>query len=751
MKLSHLFLATPLALALLACSRENPGDLASSDVGYVRISLGQEDISVSTKAEGDLPSLEDFEVEIYNSRALRLYRQPYSVAKEDLIRLNAGDYRLVAHHGDSLGAGFGKAYYLAEKEFPVHGFVENGRQYDEVSAVARLSNVRMGVEFSENFSRFYTDWWAVARHVRYIKKKVTFKKTETRYGYMPGGEIYLEIYARMNDFVDPVSGEVKDTTVYYKSQPVEYEPNDAVTFHVNTGSRYGDLNVTIDVDRDVEDIVLDQVVPSDALPAQDPYFSMGGDTSGSYSYSYIVGLAGTISDQTLSMDISPRTTFASAILHTESAYLALGDIDLVAPTAAQQAALEAAGIHYLIPNDYPVGYVNFDALIQQLSSQVVVSGNDPVQVARFTVTLTDGRGKSVSAQYAVNATPIHAQFSVNNADIWGWKMVAPKMHIQCSEPIPAGTVFKLQWSQDQTNWSAGVAPVSASGYDYTFPNATSLQPGKAVYFRCLVNGNADIMPERGSFTTESAQQIDNNGFEQYTQKTTKTEVAVVSDFTVTWWQLFSNSNNKWWASNATQGIEDNKIATGPQDKKTYPPVALFTSGAYSGSGTSAMLATIWTSTAAVSLGLGAGTHHNWFGEIFLGQSNEGQQENWSRTSEGHSFSSRPGKLSFWYKFDPNKSAAFYVNIEVLDAQGNVIGSATKNDVTNAVSSWTQCIMPITYNATNKKAASLRLTFRSSADGSEEHRRITVNTISGDHDIFAGSILYLDNVELVYSE
>lgn len=735
-------------MALLACARENPGEPASADIGYVRISLGQEDISVSTKADGDLPSLEDFEVEIYNARALRLYRQPYSVANGDLIRLNAGAYRLLAHHGDSLGAGFGKPYYLADQPFTVHGYVENGREYDEVSAVARLANVRMGVEFHENFSRFYTDWWAVARHVRYTQKKVTFKKTETRQGFLPGGEIYLEIYARMNDFVDPVSGQVKDTTVYYKSQPVAYEPNDAVTFHVNTGSRYGDLAVSIDVDRNVEDIVLDQLVPSSALPAQDPYFSMDGDMSGSYSYAYIVGLAGTISGQTLSMDISPRTSFGSVLLHTESNYLTLEDINLTSPTAAQQTALAAAGIDYLVPTDYPVGYVNFDALIQQLSAQVVVEGNDPVEVARFTVTLTDALGRSTSARYSVTATPIHAQYSVSNTDIWGWKMASPKVHIQCAEPIPAGTVFTLQWSQDQTHWSAGVTPASVSGYDYTFPNATGLQPGSAVYFRCLVNGNADIMPEKGSFTTEAAQQIDNNGFEQYTQQTTKTKVAIVSDFTVTWWQLFSNANNKWWASNATQGIEDDQVAAAYQDYKTYPPVTLTTSGAYAG--TSAMLATIWTGTTSSAAGL-VGTKHHYAGEIFLGQSNEGQQDNWSRTSEGHSFSSRPGKLSFMYKFDPNKSAAFYVQIQVLDAQGNVIGSATKNDVTSAVSNWTKCTLPITYSVTNKKAASLRLTFRSSADGSEEHRKITVNTLSGNHDIFAGSILYLDNVELLYSE
>ncbi len=736
-------------MVFLACARENP-DPESTDVGYVRISLGQEDISISTKADADsdLPSLEDFEVEIYNANSIRLYRQPYSVAKNDLIRLNAGEFRLLAHHGDSLGAGFGKAYYLADKQFTVHGFMENGREYDEVSAVAKLSNVRLSVVFNENFSRFYADWWAVVRHVRYTQKQVRFSKTETRKGYMPGGELYLEIYARMDDFKDPVSGALKDTTVYFKSEPVAYEPNDAVTFNVNTVSRNGDMDVSIHVNRDVEDIVLDQTIPSDALPAADPYFSKDGNTSGTYSYSYIVGLAGTISGQTLSMDISPRTSFASVLLHTESDYLTLEDIDLVAPTAAQVAALEAAGIDYLIPDSSPIGYVNFDALIQALSAQVVVEGNDPKEVARFTVTLTDGLGKTAEAQYSVNATPIHAQFSAENVNIWGWKIVAPKMHIQCTEPIPEGTVFTLQWSQNQTTWSAGTNPASVSGYDYTFPDVTSLQAGSPVYFRCLVNQNADIMPEQGSITTETAQQIDNNGFEQYTQKTTKTKVAIVSDFTVTWWQLFSNANNKWWASNATQGIEDDQVATAYQDYKTYPPVALTTSGAYSGN--SVMLATIWTGTTSSALGL-VGTKHNYYGEIFLGQSNEGQQDNWSRTSEGHSFSSRPGKLSFMYKFDPNKSAAFYVNIEVLDAQGNVIGSATKNDVTTAVSSWTRCTMPISYSVTNKKAASLKLTFRSSANGSEEHRKIKVNTLSGNHDIFAGSILYLDNVELLYSE
>ena len=121
-----------------------------------------------------------------------------------------------------------------------------------------------------------------------------------------------------------------------------------------------------------------------------------------------------------------------------------------------------------------------------------------------------------------------------------------------------------------------------------------------------------------------------------------------------------------------------------------------------------MIATIYTSTAAVDNWLGAGTHHNYYGEIFLGTANNRCQENWAKITDGHAFTSRPSALSFMYRFSPKENTPFYAEVSVLDAQGNVIGSGIKNDVSSEVSAWTRCTVPITYTVTNKKAAPLRI-------------------------------------------
>ena len=189
-------------LALGACKMEMPltpdGDMP---LGEVRISLAQDSRNVLiTRADGDedaLPPVDSFWIEIYNANKIRLYRQKYETAKDEVIKLNAGEFRLVASHGDTLGAGFGKPYYLADTPFTVHGFVDNGRQPDHVSATAKLANIKLAVSFGENLQRYYSDYYAVVRNAAYPKKSVKFRKTETRNGYIPGGELYLEVYAQL--------------------------------------------------------------------------------------------------------------------------------------------------------------------------------------------------------------------------------------------------------------------------------------------------------------------------------------------------------------------------------------------------------------------------------------------------------------------------------------------------------------------------------------------------------------------------
>ncbi len=733
--MKNVFLPCVLLLGLLTgCTAERPGSDGAPTEGAVRLFLSQE--SPDTKSDlDDLPSLDDFEVEIYNARALRLYRDTYAQAKEATIKLNAGDFRLVAHHGDTLGAGFNKPYFLAQKEFTVHGFAENGGEPDQVEATARLANVRMKVVQGTNLTTSYKDAYVVVRHAHYTKKQVKFVRNESRYGYIPGGNLYLEVYAQL----------FTDEWKYYKSEPAEYLPNDNVTFNVDAAGRDGSLSVNITVDRSVETIEVDELIGEKALPAREPYFVFNGDKDGAYAYSCNNGFTKTVNDAILTLSAGASTHISSVVLHTESASVTLPDADLVTVSGADKQSLVNAGLDWMAGSASNLGYVDFSGLVNQMMESGATG------TATFTLTLTDGVGQQVNGTFSVNVQPFAATVNIPDGNIWAWKMTGITATVAGVEEVPADATLGLQWSTDGSNWSSEKAAVSVSGNTVQFGDITGLTPATGYRFRVVpmhLTERASVTA--GSFTTEAALQVGNSGFEEYTQQTSTTHYSlwpVSGDWTVYWWQLYTNASSAWWGVNSPRTIEDDTARPLNQDRKTYPTVALISSGAYSGK--SVMIATIYTSTMAVENSLGLGTHHNSYGEIFLGTANNRCQENWAKTTDGHAFTSRPSALSFMYRFSPKENTPFYAEVSVLDAQGNVIGSGIKNDVSSEVSAWTRCTVPITYTVTNKKAATLRISLRSSKDGNEDWNQTNVTTVSGSHTIFLGNALYVDNVELLY--
>lgn len=737
--MKNVFLPCVLLLGLLTgCTAERPGSDGAPTEGAVRLFLSQE--SPDTKSDlDDLPSLDDFEVEIYNARALRLYRDTYAQAKDATIKLNAGDFRLVAHHGDTLGAGFNKPYFLAQKEFTVHGFAENGGEPDQVEATARLANVRMKVVQGTNLTASYKDAYVVVRHAHYTKKQVKFVRNESRYGYIPGGNLYLEVYAQL----------FTDEWKYYKSEPAEYLPNDNVTFNVNAAGRDGALTVNISVDRSVETFTVEQPIGEEALPAREPYFVFNGDKDGTYAYSCNNGFTKTVNDAILTLSAGASTRISSVTLHTESAFTSLPDVDLVTVDGANRQALLDAGLDWMAGGASNLGYVDFSGLVNQMMESGATG------TATFTLTLTDGVGQQVNGTFSVNVQPFAATVNIPDGNIWAWKMTGITATVTGVDEVPADATLGLQWSTDGSNWSSEKAAVSVSGNTVQFGDIAGLTPATAYRFRVVpMHLTERASATANTFTTEAALQVGNSDFESYTQQTSKTThykyypiTIGTADWTITWWQLYSSVSTAWWGVNSPRTIEDETVPQLNQDMKTYPTVALISSGAYSGK--SVMIATIYTSTMAVDNWLGAGTHHNYYGEIFLGTANNSRQENWAKTQDGHAFTSRPSALSFMHRFSPKDGTPFYAEVSVLDAQGNVIGNGVKNDTSSDVSAWTRCTVPINYTVTNRKAATLRISLRSSRDGNEDWSQTSVTTLSGSHTIFLGNALYVDNVELLY--
>lgn len=153
------------------------------------------------------------------------------------------------------------------------------------------------------------------------------------------------------------------------------------------------------------------------------------------------------------------------------------------------------------------------------------------------------------------------------------------------------------------------------------------------------------------------------------------------------------------------------------------------------------------------------------GELFLGSfSFNGSADS---RSEGLAFASRPKSLSFDYTYVPTGSDLGYVSIEVVDASGKTIASAT--NTLAAASNMKSVTLTLSNYAFGSRAASLRVKFLSSngaaptvtPTGSDLHESNSKGKIGAANfgnlnigtnnykAVSTGSVLTIDNVKLHY--
>lgn len=732
MRLRRILIPALVILIMSACSKKS--DLEESlhgRIGEVEIVLTADPSSVPvSRGTGPLPSVDDFNIEIFKADGIRLYRERYAKAKGETINLNAGEYRLVASHGDALGFGFDRPYYLADRSFAVHGWKDNDGKPDRVSAVAKMANVGVSVAYGPNLLSGYSDCYTLVRHARYADKSLKFGRDETRTGYLPGGDIFLEVFART----------APDSLVFFRSEMYTFAPNDKVTLHVDTEKgRPGALALTLLVDRSTEQIEKRCLIPASAVPAGPPQFAFAGAVGRDFTVRFTAGLP--VSPQNSVLGIFASKGIAGMSLETKGVSGVPLMLDLLHLSASDRAALTGAGLVWRTPPASRVGSLDFSQLIPALVENAVHNPADPV-IATFTLNVTDRDGESASATLRIATEPVLATLSVPAGAIWGWKVVAPKATLADLTHIPEGTLVKLQYSPDGSAWKT-VPAALVHGNEVTFPDVTGLTPGRTYQFRTLV-GNQAGAPV--SFRTEEALQVDNAGFEEYSRHQFTTKITFwFSSYTVDWWQLHDPAKEAWWAVNSPLTL-NSQVALGYQDFKSFPTVSLTGQDPASGN-TSAIVASIAIDDVASLIVSGNART----GELFLGKANDRNEGDWAKVSEGHAFGSRPAALSFRYKFDANGEDPFSATVQVLDADGAVIGSGKIDSVRSSVPAWTLCSVPVRYSVTDRKASSLRISFRSSATDSKDSRSVTLHTLSGNHNVHAGGVLYLDDVQLIYSE
>ncbi len=760
------------AVLLSACNELNIHSESGSEMqGELSLELSMDSDEAltrggeaGTQAELDL---DQFWVEIYKKLSdgmdsgIRLYRKQYLDAKNDKILLNAGEYYLRAKLGDSLGVGFTKPFYMAEHEFTVRP-----QTVEYITAYAALANVKVSVNFGENFKEYYPDYYVRVRHTEpKIKSVLKFKKDETRSGYIHHGEIVLEVCA---DFKGDGNWryyvlEEMDSDGDGIPEPLRYNPNDHITFNIDAGVLYGkDILVNFLLNDETIDQSKSVLVPEYVAPQDAPVVSRQGFDEDGFCYVYENRDAEYDGGQSFSY--SAKAGISSCILSIDSEYLESryglpSEVELVGMDDAVAALLDDAGIRSSMGQF--MGIVDFTDAMKYLGMNTVYK-DASTPCAEFSVKVTDVAGKSAQIGGTMLVWPeLKGTLKINDYDVWATKVVNPVF--TASKGYPENC--SLQISVDGKKWEPVDASGSVSGSDAIFATITDLTPSTSYWFRAVDGEYPASDPVK--VTTEAALQLGNPSFEEFRimDFSFRYKKYLFGSWTYDvryWYEFFaSDPDQTQWATNSSASL-DYEVTTAYLYYKCYPTVTLQKDDPADGS-YYAMVASVATTDYGSELMNGDAVT----GELFIGTADNSNERSGKHTSEGDEFTSRPSALTFMHKFSCYESDPYSVEVQIWDSNKNIIGRGFKNDQKTSVEpEWQRAVIPIDYTVLNRKAAYIYVIFKSSATGSDSSRKFEgdaslklYNThveksgssyVSVSNDaIHAGSILWLDDIRLEY--
>lgn len=713
------------AFATVSCT-EALEEIATGADGEITVSLTSDgDCRPHLKSavqEEEVPAGE-FIVEIFKTDGnVRLYRDTYANTENKAIKLNGGDYRLVASHGDPDGCGFDAPYYMGEEMFTVHA-----QTHEEVHVTAKLANVKVAVEFGEHLVLDYPEHYAVVRSDKDCS--LEFSAGEERTGYMPAGNLSLELYAK-------IDGEWK----YYASEPEEYSPNDFVTFHVDTKEGEGSLSLNIKVDDSVELVEKEVEIPQLMLPKEAPKMTFNG--FGDSDVIEVVEAGET--PESLKIDIVADAGIGHCILHINSEYLdrigVPAEIDLVTVEENVAELLKDNGFDWRgVMQGQRLAYIDLTGVAEKLASEVYDDAN-PFK-AEISFEIEDSNEKKSAESQSVTIAALKPEFSFSAVPTDAWAKSIRGMQISYANLNPA--VLKLQYkaAADGEWQDAGLS--SDSGSVLSFNNISGLTPETEYQLRAIYNGN-EASAIQTALTTEAAAQVGNSGFEEWQTSVFEFTYNFFGkhEHNIDWYHPWSSEETDiWWAVNSRVAMPSStSVASANWNWVRFPTVA-YTADAADG-GNAAVIYSVavgdWTTN------ISPGTSHA--GELFIGTADDSG----NHSSEGHSFGSRPDRLEFMYKYDSNGGETFFVNAELYSEDGTVIATAS-TDSGSASSSWLKFSLPFQYTDTARKPARIYVSFKSTSASEPSVTGNKVITIADNVQYTGnfGSVLYLDDLRLIY--
>lgn len=187
----------------------------------------------------------------------------------------------------------------------------------------------------------------------------------------------------------------------------------------------------------------------------------------------------------------------------------------------------------------------------------------------------------------------------------------------------------------------------------------------------------------------------------------------------------------------------------------FPPYTWTTYVANSGtisvtdshSGNAALIRTVGWGSGSTAAGDASDIKHVTPGELYLGSYDLSSH----LPVYGIEYKSRPTNVKFWCKYEPKSSDLMIVQIIIMDANGETIGSASvPENESGAIANWTEKTLDIQYTDLEKEPSKMYILFKSGSltDTNVMDKPSFGNLSDGES---VGSKLYIDDVELIYNK
>lgn len=730
-----------LAMVLFACQEESLEQ--SGKTGFLVSLTDGTEVAVSRATPGELKEslpieAKDFDLTITGSST---GETAYSgKVSEGLIPVKAGVYNLTATYGENPVLALDAPYFKGE----VEKAIVRGGETTSVEIPCKVANSLLSVTFDnskESFEDIYSDY---SVEVKVGEESVTLKKDGKESAYFRAGStIEIVFHGTLKE-----GGEERLVPLDLSGingLPLQAGGHLKLTLMPELDKYDIPLAVTV---AEVETATLEETIPENWLPK--PKVSAEGfDESNTLAFVETesrtarldLGLSSALQDMKLKFNFE------------DAQFASLNGKEYLLSVAEDKAAVEAAlGITLPEIGATEAG-IDLSGVVSRMQTDAGATVNNTIEVDVKANDRWSSEDENANRVYKLVCNKPEFSVNVRPENCWSREFTVDEVQISGNadaEKIKADLVYQYF---DGANWVNCTTRDNVIGRTQQFVEAAKDIATKNYKVRALYRGA--IASEEVEAVLETPEQLPNSGMEEWTPVQLGSFLGIPNFWNHYYYYDFLPYNSNvdtdiWWATNNERSrdysVSRVKVTSAPcvSYNESFrhegtKSVLIYTSGHGGG----------YASTSEILYPAGA-----FAGSLFIGT------YRWAEDSEeistGHDFFSRPSSFEFWYKYIPKNDDQFKVYVELRNGSEIISSGEFIPEMSSLSTDWVKGTISIIYPEFAKIVTSIYVQFLSTTKTSFQENDFDKNKsisfpVMGDWNAHIGSMLYIDDISLVYDK